>query len=163
MKNGSAGFVIRPVRGYELNRVMEINLATLPENYSREFYIYIYKGWPDLFYVAEVDGDIVGYIMCRVEIGISEFPRRFRPVRKGHVISIAVLPEYRRRGIGTALMKAVLARMMETGIDEVYLEVRVSNLPAINMYKKLGFQVIRTVRGYYRDGEDAYIMARQLK
>ncbi len=156
-------FVVRPVRSDELDKVMRINLETLPENYSREFYLYIYRGWPDLFLVAEVDGEVVGYIMCRVERGYSEFSRFFKPVRKGHVISIAVLPGYRRMGIGTALMKKALLRMAERGVDEVYLEVRISNIPAINMYKKLGFRIMRTLWRYYRDGENAYLMARPLK
>ena len=43
--------------------------------------------------------------------------------------------------------------------DEIYLEVRTSNRSAIKMYEKLGFQIKSTLRAYYRDGEDAYLMA----
>lgn len=46
--------------------------------------------------------------------------------------------------------------------SEVYLEVRVSNAPAIGLYTKLGYKIVSTLRGYYQDGEDAYIMARTL-
>jgi len=42
------------------------------------------------------------------------------------------------------------------------LEVRGSNLPAVSLYRKMGFEVMRTIRGYYADGEDAYVMARKL-
>jgi len=45
---------------------------------------------------------------------------------------------------------------------ECYLEVRGSNVPAVNLYKKMGFEVTRTIRGYYADGEDAYVMTRNL-
>ncbi len=48
------------------------------------------------------------------------------------------------------------------GAEEVYLEVRVSNTPAINLYKKLDYRVVDLIKGYYHDGEDAYIMARPL-
>ena len=49
--------------------------------------------------------------------------------------------------------------MAERGAKEIYLEVRVSNFPAINLYRKLGYEVVRRIRGYYADGEDAYVMS----
>jgi ribosomal-protein-alanine N-acetyltransferase len=45
---------------------------------------------------------------------------------------------------------------------EVYLEVRVSNTPAIRLYEKLGFKIVKVLEGYYSDGENAYLMAREL-
>ena len=82
---------------------------------------------------------------------------------RGHVISIAVLPEHRRRGIATALMKEALSRMAERyGATECYLEVRVSNKPAISLYEKLGFRKADTIPHYYLDGEDAYLMKKSL-
>jgi ribosomal-protein-alanine N-acetyltransferase len=45
---------------------------------------------------------------------------------------------------------------------QAFLEVRVSNMPAISLYKKLGFKVTRTIHGYYSDGEDAYVMSKEL-
>jgi len=53
--------------------------------------------------------------------------------------------------------------MISKGCDEVYLEVRVSNEQAIRVYEKLGLETRSRLRGYYRDGEDAYLMARELK
>jgi ribosomal-protein-alanine N-acetyltransferase len=48
------------------------------------------------------------------------------------------------------------------GAEAVYLEVRVSNKEAISLYKKLGFEEVRIVKEYYRDGEDAYVMVKKL-
>ncbi|MFX1604225.1 MAG: hypothetical protein ACFFCK_12145, partial [Promethearchaeota archaeon] len=48
------------------------------------------------------------------------------------------------------------------GASEFFLEVRKSNTPAVSAYEKLGFEVSRVLRGYYRDGEDAYLMAKQM-
>jgi len=45
---------------------------------------------------------------------------------------------------------------------ECYLEVRVSNTPGVGLYSKLGFKITRTIRGYYADGEDAYVMNKKL-
>ncbi len=156
-----AGYIVRPVRPDEIDDVININLKTLPEHYSRNFYVYIHRSYPDLFLVAEVNGRIAGYIMCRIEYKISHIYPGL-PIRMGHVISIAVLPEYRGIGIGTSLMADIMERMKKRGVKEIYLEVRISNYVAIHLYRKLGFIVIRILKGYYHDGEDAYLMARWL-
>ncbi len=149
-------FRLRDFRPEDLDRVIYINRTCLPENYSRMFFLSIHKRYPDLFIVAEADGQIVGYIMCRIEHGLLGLGKR-----KGHVISIAVLPPYRRRGIATAMMEEVLARMVERyGAEECFLEVRVSNFPAISLYEKLGFKKTDVIKHYYPDGEDAYIMTK---
>ena len=78
------------------------------------------------------------------------------------MISIAVLPEHQRDGIGSALMREAMQAMVKYKAKECYLEVRASNVPAVNLYRKMGFKVARTNRGYYADGEAAYVMARKL-
>ena len=169
----------------DLDHVIEVNLRSLPENYWYGFYKYVLSEWGDLFLVAEADGRVIGYIMNRVEethdrvlMGLENelesakrsnpleaLVRAFsQPARVGHVISIAVLQEYRRRGIGSALMSEALRVFRERyDVDAVYLEVRVSNQPAINMYERFGFVKARLVKGYYRDGEDAYVMVKRMK
>jgi len=52
--------------------------------------------------------------------------------------------------------------MVSYKVKECYLEVRESNLPAVELYKKLGFEIARTIRNYYADGETAFVMAKQL-
>ena len=74
--------------------------------------------------------------------------------------SIAVLPEFRRRGLGRQLLEILLAACRETGTRDTYLEVRVSNEPAIALYRSLGFENDGIRKRYYQDGEDAYTMAR---
>lgn len=151
-------FRLREFRPEDLERVIFINRTCLPENYTRGFFLSTYRSFPDLFLVAEVDGVIVGYIMCRIERSIWGI----RGAR-GHVISIAVMPEHRRKGIGTALLREALSRMAERyGVGECFLEVRVSNTPAISLYEKLGFVRKTVLKGYYLDGEDAYLMSKSL-
>ena len=115
--------------------------------------------------MAEKDSEVVGYVMCRVEIDFSQFSLiPFSSPKKGHIISIAVLPEHQRKGIGRALMEKALKNMVKIyNAKRCYLEVRVSNYPAINLYKKIGFEVQRIIRGYYADGENAYIMSKDLQ
>jgi len=155
-------YKIREASEEDLLTVMNINRICLPENYSYVFFETVLRSYPKSFLVAEVNERIAGYIMCRVERALSRF-HRFKLCRVGHIISIAVLPEYRRAGIATALMeKAMEALKNVYGCSEIFLEVRVSNTPAINLYEKLGFIKIERIKNYYLDGEDAYLMAREL-
>jgi len=121
----------------------------------------LYENFPATFVVAEENGEVVGYIMCRIETGLSNFGM-LGIAKKGHVISIAVLPAHQRQGIGYALMKEAMQSMLLYRARECYLEVRVSNTPAVNLYKKMDFKIARTIRGYYANGEDAYVMSRKL-
>lgn len=157
-------FHLRLFKPEDLESVMEINLKTLPENYSSYFYLELYENFPKVFLVAEVDNKIVGYIMCRIETGGPEFKRTpFGLTRKGHIVSVAVLPEYRQHGIGSALITEAMRGMIEYNASECFLEVRVTNEQAINLYKELGFQIVNTISDYYHDGEDAIVMAKRLK
>ncbi len=145
----------------DLERVTHINRVCLPENYSDYFFVDLYRRFPETFIVAEEDGEVVGYIMCRIETGLSGFGLRGL-MKKGHIVSVAVLPQYRRKGTGEALVAKAIENMQQYNAKQCFLEVRLTNTPAVDLYKKLGFQVTRTIRSYYSDGEDAYMMARTL-
>ena len=89
------------------------------------------------------DESLAGYIVAKNVLG------------EGELLNICILPEYRRNGLATALFEA--SGLNE--LDKVFLEVRVSNEPAKNMYKKLGFKEIGIRANYYQDNsEDAKIM-----
>jgi len=154
-------FTLRRFQPSDLEKVIHINAVCLPENYSSYFFMDLYAHYPDTFIVAEVYGELVGYIMCRIETGLPGFGL-LGITKRGHVISIAVLPEYQRKGIGQALLEEVMLSMRTYKAKECYLEVRTSNIPAINLYKKLGFDTSRTINGYYADGEAAAVMTCKL-
>lgn len=164
INNSSKSYNIRNVRLDDIDQIVKINRLTLPENYPYYFFVEHAKEYTNAFYVAEVEkGKIVGYIMPRIELGFSNLRVIPALVKKGHVVSIAVLEDYRRKGIGTELLRASMKSMKEYyNAEEVYLEVRVSNYPAISLYEKLGFKKIKQLKGYYADGEDAYLMAAPL-
>ncbi len=154
-------FSLRRFRPDDLEKVMHINQVCLPENYSTYFFMELHERYPETFIVAEAAGEVAGYIMCRIETGLPDFGL-LGITKRGHVISVAVLPEYQRKGIGEALMREAMAAMRRYKAKDCYLEVRVSNTSAIGMYKKLNFETSRVVHGYYADGEDAAIMTRKL-
>jgi ribosomal-protein-alanine N-acetyltransferase len=99
--------------------------------------------------------------MCRIEVGLSNYGFGGL-IRKGHVVSIAILPESRRKGIAQSLIKKALEGMEYYKAKQCFLEVRVTNDVAISLYKKLGFEVTRTINGYYSDGENAYVMTKRI-
>jgi ribosomal-protein-alanine N-acetyltransferase len=154
-------FNIRQFHPDDIKHVVSINQRCLPENYPDQFFMGLHYHAPKAFFVAEYEGEIIGYIMCRIERGISGF--RKKPVKKGHIVSVAVLHTLRHKGIGTALISAGMKGMIDYGANEFFLEVRKTNEEAIAVYEKLGYSVRRVLRGYYRDGEDAYLMIKKVE
>lgn len=133
-------------------------MKTLPEHYSDYFYESLLAELPEAFLVAEITGKAIGYIMCKTEYGFSNF-KRLGFVKKGHVVSVAVLDEFRKKGIGKALVDEAINGVKSKRCDELYLEVRCSNTDGVKLYEKLGFQIKQRLKSYYRDGEDAFLMA----
>jgi [ribosomal protein S18]-alanine N-acetyltransferase len=80
----------------------------------------------------------------------------------GHIITIDVLPEGRRSGIGFALLTAAEEGLRRAQCERVRLEAAVDNLAALSFYKRHGYAVVKTIRGYYSDGGDAYLLAKAL-
>lgn len=106
--------------------------------------------WPGLIALKVVQaGRIVGFI--------AGDPRR----QDGHtiIVTIAVDPDYQRRGIGTRLLREVETR---SALPRIQLMVRQSNLPALHLYRKLNYTIVETWPRYYEDGEDAYVMEKTL-
>lgn len=98
-------------------------------------------------YIATVDDNVVGYMGVQIFSG------------EGYVTNVATLPEYRNQGVAKVLIKQVLKHNMEF----LTLEVRESNIPAINLYKSLGFTEVGKRPRFYRDPiEDALLMTRFL-
>ncbi|UNQ74247.1 ribosomal protein S18-alanine N-acetyltransferase [Infirmifilum sp. NZ] len=153
-------YIVREARREDLDEVIRINREVLPENYPAFYFEMHLKNFGKAFLVAEMNGKIVGYVMCRVEYD-TLYTNPNKVGKRGHIISIAVIPEAQGKGIGTELMTRALESMKKYyGAEEYYLEVRVSNEIAIRVYKKLGFNVVKVLPKYYLDGEDAYLMAR---
>ncbi|TKX76014.1 ribosomal-protein-alanine N-acetyltransferase [Halorubrum sp. GN11_10-6_MGM] len=102
------------------------------------------------FLVAERAGAVVGFVVA------DRTPNHGRDI--GHVKDLAVHPDARGEGIGRTLLRSALVRLRSTGVAVVRLEVREGNDPARSLYADEGFEPIRRVGGYYRDGEDALVL-----
>jgi [ribosomal protein S18]-alanine N-acetyltransferase len=155
-------YMIRRCDRDDVPQVILINSETLPEHYSDYFYYEILAEFPETFLVAELEGKVVGYIMCRIEYGFSHL-RKLSLARKGHVVSVAVKEEHRRKGLGSGLMLSAQDEVIKKSATECYLEVRVSNGEAIALYEKLGYKSTGRLEAYYKDGEAALLMAAPLR
>ena len=153
---------LRKFREADLRSVAHMNRVCLPENYTDIFFADLHRRFPETFIVAEKDGEDIGYIMCRVELGLSNYGLGGL-IKKGHIVSVAVMPDFRCQGVGSALVIRALEGMKFYGAKQSYLEVRVTNDDAVRLYEKLGFKITRTIQRYYADGESAYVMSRKVR
>ena len=154
-------YEIRRCERDDIQAVIDINMETLPEHYSDYFYYEILVEFPETFLVAEFDGAVVGYVMCRIEYGFSHL-KKLGLARKGHIVSIAVKEQHRGKGVGTMLVKTSQEAMATKDAAESYLEVRVTNGEAITLYQRLGYTVTSRLETYYKDGEAALVMATKI-
>lgn len=138
---------IRDIRPEDLRSVYEIAQDSFKDPYPLRLLRHIRDTNPEGFLVAEIGGEIVGYL-----IGVL----RWGDI--GHILAIAVDESYRREGVGSALMINVLDRLKRKGASRVKLEVRASNELAQKFYDKMGFESREMVPAYYSDGEAAISM-----
>lgn len=101
-----------------------------------------------LYYVVEDANGVVGYAGAWLVYD------------EGQITNIAIRPSARRQGFGAKLTSALIEECFKRGMHEIFLEVRISNLSALSLYRKLGFTVKGMRKNYYSEPkEDAYIMS----
>ncbi len=101
---------------------------------------------PDFFLVAELNQRIIGFVYGRESKNVpEEVLRKWKATRVGSVEVLAVEEKYRRRGIGTQLLKSLFQAFTERGIDTVTLSTPAEEIAAKRLYDKLGFET----RGYF--------------
>lgn len=141
---------IRRARVEDLLGMQACNVQCLPENYQFKYYLYHMLTWPQLLWVADEGGKIVGYVMAKMEED-AEVPH-------GHITSVSILRTHRQLQLAQKLMEQS-HKMMETVFDAEYvsLHVRETNYAAYHLYTKtLGYERHCVENGYYADGENAY-------
>lgn len=131
----------------DLAAVIEIERMSFSTPWSETSFFNEMKKPKSFLKVAKKGGKVVGYI-CGCWI-----------IDEGHILDVAVHPEYRRLSIASMLVSLGIERLRKEGCRFVFLEVRVSNEPATKMYSKFGFEIIGTRKDYYASPvEDAVIM-----
>jgi ribosomal-protein-alanine N-acetyltransferase len=141
---------VREYDEHDLHGVLEVENASFKFPYSKEIFTELLKQKSTRMLVAEnIEGRIVGYILYSIKS------------IKCSLISIAVLPEYRRLGVGSMLMQKLL-KEVEGTVEQVELQVGCKNFGAIKFYQKFNFKIVDLIPKYYPDGEDAYYMVKIL-
>ena len=125
---------------YRINKESFTTDAWSRESIEREFNLHY-----SLKYVAEVEGQIVAYAFLWLIEG------------EAFIMSFAVDKRYRNLGVGKRLLKHI-HKEIENRAKVVQLDVRKSNLPAIRLYRSMGYRVVRERPKFYSDGETAFVM-----
>lgn len=131
----------------DLDQVLEIERRSFPQPWLRQHFI-DELGSQYAFPLSAFDpsGRLVGYI-CPMQL-----------LDEGHILDVAVDPGLRGAGVGRLLVQRVLDDCRAANASFVSLEVRESNLSAISLYRKMGFEEVGRRKRYYENGEDALMM-----
>lgn len=130
----------------EISAISEIEHECFSHPWSEQSIRDSFKNHDAHFFVARENEKIIGYISS--EIILDE----------GYIMNIAVKPEFQGRGVGKALVRYMVDNYKNV-LKFITLEVRKSNIAAISLYKKLGFEHVGTRKGYYRNPtEDALLL-----
>ena len=134
----------------DLKEIYELEVRLFPNPWPLSFFEADLRVPGTVAFVVESGGELIGYSMSTV--GKEGF----------HITNIAIAQEHQRRGIGSELMHMLEVIGRERGCNRAYLEVRTTNKAAIQMYKQLGYKIAHVQKLYYMDGDDAYVMEKEL-
>lgn len=143
-------YTIRRMSSRDLDAVYALELELFPNPWPKAFFATDLRARDTIAYVAEDTGAVLAYCMATCTDG------RF------HVTNIAVDVRHQHRGIASRLMDLLERTAAEKGCRDAYLEVRTDNAPAIRLYERLGYAIAYRRRHYYIDGDDAYVMEKEL-
>lgn len=146
--------LIREYQPADFETLWQIDQACFARgiSYARRelaFYIRRKRGFT---LVAELGGKIVGFVVVDHDSH-----------GQGHVITIDVLPEARRSGLGSRLMAAAEERLRALECSAVFLEAAVDNAAALAFYQRHGYRVLQTIPRYYLDSIDALVLVKDLR
>ena len=102
--------------------------------------------------VLEANGKIVAFLIMEIH----------RTRRTATIVTLDVCENERRNGYGTQLLERSEEMLADCGVEAYDLQVDVTNIGAISFYEKHGFSTVRTLRRYYANGNDAFLMVKEL-
>ncbi len=140
----------------DLQRLFELDRICFPAGiaYSLGEFRSLLRSRETVCVVAEEGAVLTGFSVAQSV--------RVRTSQGGHIVTIDVAPDFRRRGIGRLLMEHIESRMRDDGATWLRLEVAVNNFAALNFYTGLEFEAIGEIPEYYRGSLDAIVMAKAL-
>lgn len=140
---------IRDMQEMDIEQVCAIEERIFSQPWSKQDFLDSIKNVAHIYLVAEQEGIVMGY--CGMW-GIAG---------EGQITNVAVAPQFRRQGVAKKLFAAFLEQGEQMGLTAFTLEVRIGNLPAIQLYKSFGFKKVGIRKDFYElPKEDAIIMWR---
>lgn len=144
-----SGFTVVPLEYRHIGQIAALEKICFSEPWTEDGITESFKAGTR-FFVAERDGKVLGYA------GLSAV------LDEGYITNVAVFPEYRKKGVATAVLKAVFRFANQNSLNFVSLEVRPSNTDAVSLYEKFGFVTEGRRKNFYRNPqEDALIMTKR--
>lgn len=138
---------LRAMKIEDLDDVLAIEKEAFTDHWPRSAYEYeVNENEFSTAYVVEEAGLIIGVVVFYIIFDDAQ------------IATIAVRQSHRGQGIATFMMNQVIEDANQAGCSMLSLEVRISNTAAIHLYEKFGFINVNIRKGYYADGEDAYLM-----
>jgi [ribosomal protein S18]-alanine N-acetyltransferase len=128
----------------DMKAVLAIERQSFPQPWEIQQFQYTLEKGLGVAFVAESEGRVVGYIFFELE------PERY------NVINLAVTPEYRRKGVGTKLMRFIIRKLRVDRRPDLHVAVSDRNLATHLFLKDIGFRAIEVQRGFFGHGHDAY-------
>ena len=147
-------YEIRPLTAKQLDEICRLNRRCFKkgENYNRHTLSYLLSEPHTLSYrMTTPAGEMTAFIFVTTAADGT-----------GHITTVGVAPEHRRRGLAQQLLTHAEAALRRRRISLVRLEVRVSNVAAQSLYRQLGYAVVQRLDGYYNNGEDGFLMVKSL-
>lgn len=150
--------LLRKYQPQDFERLLEIDTACFVEGiaYSAEEMRYFLRQPNGIRLVGEEGKEIQGFIIA------DHFRIRRSQQPMGRIITIDVLPEARRSGLGGRLLEAVEKELQKLGCHHVSLETAVDNFAALHFYKKHGYTGLKILPRYYLNSIDALLMGKKL-
>ncbi len=151
MNDKSMDIKIRPMTIKDLPQVLAIENRVFSDPWPEEAFLDGQYHPDHHFIVAQKDSEITGYAAYYCDVG------------EARLTNIAVAPEYQRKSIAKKLLNYILDIVKKEKCEYIFLDVRPTNLAAIDLYKKYGFEKAYIRPGYYDNPpEDAFVMVRRL-
>jgi len=142
---------IKKFQPNDIYSVLKIANKCLTETYNPSIFNYFYESFPEGFIVAENNHKIIGFI-----VAVNSYDDN------GRILMLAVDDRFRKKGIGSKILNNALHELSKISINSVELEVRTENTSAIIFYKKNGFKEMERIKSFYQNGEDAFIMKKEI-
>lgn len=141
---------IEPLLPKYIDEVYDISAEAFPLPWSKDELLKETYNETAVNLVSLIEDEVVGYLQCWYSFDEAD------------LINIAVKSSHKREGIAHAMMLYLIEILRQKGITNIFLEVRVSNLPAQKLYESFRFKIVNRRKRYYINGEDAFIMSLDL-